>query len=319
MTLSFISTNKTEGENPMIAPHRSETVCNRIVLRCFSVVFLFFLAGCSTARLEQFSQFAATGQAYTVALPKVLDVALQSTIEANSSELIETRDKITDPGERANKLAASDTEIRRRAQAFQAIKTQTFLLGAYFTGIAALAESDAGEGLAKSTQNAADALAKISKDVAELQIGKAPIKDVLGDVVPIVVAAFQRAKLEQVLKATAESVGRSIDIHIALLAQLGIVIRDEQEVAIGTTKLNEVDRQYRDAGALPGNWKARRAELLLEQARLGELEEALKAAQKLKLAFIDLVENESSSATLALLLQDIQRLISLAERITGKS
>jgi hypothetical protein len=290
-----------------------------MILRCCPIVLLFFLASCSTARLEQFSQFAATGQTYTVALPKVLDVALQSTIEANSSELIEIRNTITDPNERVEKLAAMDKEIQRRAEAFQAIKTQTNLLGAYFTGIAALAESDAGEGLAKSTQNAADALAKISKDAATLKIGEAPVKDVLGDGVPIVVAAFQRAKLEQVLKATAESVGRSIDIHVALLDQLGVVIRNEQEVAIGITKLAEVDRKYRDPGALPETWKARRAELLLQQARLGELEEALKAAQKLKLAFVDLVENKSSSASLTLLLQDIQRLISLAERISGKS
>ena len=303
----------------MIALYRSGAVCNCIMLRCFSIVLLFFLASCSTARLGQFSQFAATGRTYTVALPKVLDVALQSTIEANSSELVETRDKITDPNERANMLAASDKEIHRRAQAFQAIKTQTNLLGAYFTGLAALAESDAGEGLAKSTQDAADALAKISKDAATLKIGEAPVKDVLGDVVPIVVAAFKRAKLEKVLKATAESVGRSIDIHVALLDQLGVVIRGEQEVVIGITKLREVDRKYRDAGALPETWKTRRAELLLEQARLGELEEALKAAQKLKLAFVDLVENENSSTSLTLLLQDIQRLISLAERISGKS
>lgn len=302
----------------MIALYRSEAICNRIMLRCFSIVLLFFLTSCATARLEQFSQFAATGQTYTVALPKVLDVALQSTIEANSSELVETRDKITDPAERANQLAASDEEIHRRAQAFQAIKSQTTLLGAYFTGIAALAESDTGEGIAKSTQNAADALAKVSKDAATLKIGEAPLKDVLGDVVPIVVAAFQRSKLEQVLKATAESVGRSIDIHVALLDQLGIVIRGEQAVVIGITKLKEVDRKYRDAGALPENWKARRAELLLEQARLGELGEALKAAQKLKLAFVDLVENKSSSISLTLLLQDIQRLISLSERISGK-
>jgi len=303
----------------MIALYRTGAVCNRIMLRCFSIVLLLFLASCSTARLGQFSQFAATGQIYTVALPKVLDVALQSTIEANSSELVETREKITDPKERADKLAASDKEIQRRAQAFQAIKTQTNLLGAYFTGLAALAESDAGEGLAKSTQDAADDLAKISKVAATLKIGEAPVKDVLGDVVPIVVAAFQRAKLEQVLKATAESVGRSIDIHVALLDQLGVAIRGEQAVAIGITKLKEVDRKYRDAGALPEKWKARRAELLLEQARLGELGEALKAAQKLKLAFVDLVENKSSSASLTLLLQDIQRLISLAERISGKS
>jgi hypothetical protein len=76
------------------------------------VVLLLFLASCSTARLEQFSQFAATGQTSTVALPKVLDVALQSPIEANSSELIETRNRITDQNERADMLAASDKEIR---------------------------------------------------------------------------------------------------------------------------------------------------------------------------------------------------------------
>lgn len=303
----------------MTALFRSGATCNRVMLRCFPLLLLFFLASCSTARLGQFSQFAATGQTYTTALPKVLDVALQSTIEANSSELVDIRNKIKTPKERADKLAKADEEIHRRAQAFNAIKTQTNLLGAYFTGLAALAESDAGEGLAKSTQDTADALAKISKDAATLKISASPVEDVLAGVAPIVVAAFQQAKLEQVLKATAESVGRSIDIHVTLLDQLGVVIRDEQAVAIGITKLEEVDRKYRDVGALPKKWKARRAELLLEQVSLGEMEEALKAAQKLKLAFVDLIENKSSSASLTILLQDIQKLISLAERISAKN
>ncbi|MFH0793241.1 MAG: hypothetical protein V2A74_04335 [bacterium] len=302
----------------MTALDRSGAAYNRITLRCVSIALLLFLAGCSTVRLEQFSQFAAAGQTYTAALPKLLDIALQSTIEASSTELIEIRGQISDPDERANILDASDKEIRRRVQAFQVIKTQTNLLGAYFMGLAALAESDAGEGIAKSTLDAAEALDKIGKGAATLKIGEAPVKDVLGDIVPIVVAAFNRARLEEVLETTAESVGRSIDIHIALLEQLSVVIRGEQEVVLGTTKLKEVDRKYRDAGALPAKWKTRRAELLLKQARLGELEEALKAAQKLKLAFVDLVENENSSTSLTLLLQDMQRLTSLAELISGK-
>jgi hypothetical protein len=301
----------------MFGQHRSGDICNRITLRCFPILLFIFLASCSSARLGQFSQFAATGQMYTEALPKVLDVALQSTIEASSAELVEIRNKITDPNERANALAASDKEIYRRAQAFQAIKTQTTLLGDYFIGIAALAESDAGEGLVKSTQSVADALATLSKSAAEFKVGDAPVKDVLGDVVPIVVDNFRRLKLEQVLKATAESVGRSIDIHIALIDQLSNVIRSEQEVAIGIVKLNEVDRKYASAAELPANWNARRSELLLERAKLGELEEALKAAKKLKLAFVDLVENKRSSASLTLILQDVERLISLAERISG--
>jgi hypothetical protein len=288
------------------------------MLGCLALVLLPFLTSCA-ARLGQFSQFAATGQTYAVALPAVLDVALQSTIDANSSELIAGRDNIRDRKERADELGKSDDEIRRRARAFQAIKTQTHLLGAYFTGIAALAESDAGAGLGKSTADAADALARISQDAAALQIGTASVKDALGEGVPIVVAAFKHARLEAVLKGTAESVGRSLDIHIALLDRLGEVIRGEQEVAIRNTKLVEIDRKYTEDGALPKRWKERRAELLLQEARLGELEEALQAAQKLKLAFVALVENQKPTASLTLLLQDVQRLISLAERISGES
>lgn len=207
--------------------YRSNAVFNRLMLRCLLIALLFFLAGCSTARLGQFSQFAAAGQAYTTALPKVLDIALQSTIEANSYELIDTRLKMT-PEQRRCRLEEFDEEIGRRAQAFQTIKAQTNLLSAYFTSLAALAESDADEDIAKSTQDAADALAKVSKDVAALKIGKAPAKDVIGQGVPIVVAAFRQAKLEKVLKATVGSVGLSIDIHIALLEHLRVVVLDDQ-------------------------------------------------------------------------------------------
>jgi hypothetical protein len=286
--------------------------------RC-SVLPLLLLAACSTARLEQFSQFAATGQTYTTALPKVLDLALESTIAANSSELVETRKLIKDGSERAKNLNDSDKEIQVRAEAFRTIKAQTNLLGNYFTALAALAGSDAGDGLAKSAQDAAQALSQISESASTLTIGKAPVKDVLGAAVPIAVAGFQRAKLEKVLKDTAGSVGRSIDVHVALLDRLGVVIREEQAVLMGNKMLKEVGRIYRDEGDLPDDWEARRAELLLKQSRLGELEEALKAAQKLKLAFVDLVENRRSSASLPLLLQDIQTLMALAERISGKS
>lgn len=286
--------------------------------RCF-VLPLFLLAACSTARLDQFSQFAATGQTYTAALPKVLDLALESTIAASSSELVETRKMITDPNERSQNLSDSDQVILERAEAFRTIKAQTHLLGNYFTALAALAGSDAGDGLARSAQDAAAALSEVSESAANLKIGKAPVKDVLGAAVPVAVAGFRRAKLEKVLQDTAGSVGRSIDVHVALLDRLGAVIRDEQAVVKGNKRLKDVGRTYRAAGDLPKDWESRRAELLLEQARLGELEEALKAAQKLKLAFVDLVENRSSSASLPLLLQDIQTLITLAERISGKS
>jgi len=288
-----------------------------ILKRC-SVAPLLLLAACSSARLDQFSQFAAIGQTYTTALPKVLDVALQSTIEANSAELAGARELIQNPNERAVNLNAFDEEIQRRGKAFRTIEAQTNLLGSYFTALAGLANSDAGDGLAKSAQDAADALAGVSDKVSDLKIGGASVKDVLGDAVPMAVAAFRRAKLEKVLKETAGSVGRSIDIHVALLDRLSLVIHDEQAVALRNTKLTEVDRKYVREGDLPDDWKSRRAELLLEQARLGELEEALKAAQKLKLAFVDLVENKTSSASMPLLLRDLQKLVSLAERISGK-
>lgn len=292
-----------------------------------SVVAMAFLSACSAndARLAQFDRFAAAGQSYSKSIVTLMDASVDTVLSTDSADLRTVRKNNPDPEERKAFLLELDELMRDRMAILSAIKRSTKLLSAYFNSLAALSNDEEGakaveleNGIAASASKLGVELAKFANDFG----GKASsdnAKTLLDSAVPVAVRTYRRAKLDKVLEETAPSVGEAIDIHSALLIELGDQITAEKRLANEVAYTVDVVTPYKSQGSLPGNWDQTRKTHLLEEFSIVQLEEALNASSQMKQAFLALVENRADGPSFDLILQDIRDLAVFAAQFSDQT
>ncbi len=292
--------------------HRSAIVVKRAAWAWLIIVLGVVMAGCPSARLAQFDRFATAGTAYTRSIHTLLDASVRTSVEADNRVLLMSRELVSDPDFRREALNDHDDVTKARMRVMADVGRHTRLLENYFLAIAALATRDQATSLGESATGFANALGALNKDLATEKIGDQSVADFLGQAVAIVVASRQRAFLDEVLEDTADTVGRSIDVHGAVLEAVRAQLLADLELIADDYRERLIAAPFVGADALPEDWGQRRADWLDRNVTIAELDQAISASHKLKLAFVALVENKLDSDALALMIQDIQRLAGLA-------
>ena len=274
------------------------------------------LAACSTARVNQFKQFAEAGIAYVEAVDALTRVAAGASVDADSAVLARTRSAVPQD-DRARTVLEHNKLLKQRIEILADLRQHARLLGAYFVSLGAMtdpgAPAEAGEAAARFVES----LGAVGSRLRTARVGDLAVDDFTGIVVEISVANFRQAQLERELRLRAPILARELDLqHAAMRAvvealatDIGVVLRHEEQTDI-------VD-PFRGNAKLPKTWAKRRREILTATTAVASADAAAAAALKLGEAFTALAENRFGAVEYLAVMTEIRRTLDLIAAIRG--
>jgi hypothetical protein len=255
--------------------------------------------------------------AYSGAIDALTLEAANAAIDADSAVLARARDAI-DAEERTRTVLEHNDLLKQRVAVLRDLQRHADLLRDYFLVLGAMAGSDAPAGLGAAAGQVLSSMEVVSGRLRDARVGDAPISDFSGSVVRISVARFQRAVLEQELKARAALLERELDLQHAALQAIAGEMSADLEAVLGQQELVEVIDPYRSATTnLPRTWTRRRREILTATAAVESAGTAAEAAASLKRSFVALAENRYTLSDFRALMADVNEILTLLERVRG--
>jgi hypothetical protein len=277
---------------------------------------MFLMTGCSsTARVNQFQQFAEAGMRYADSVGTLTEAAGKAAIDADSMVLAKTRPK--DSEKRALKILEHNKLMKERLSLLGNVRRHALLLKSYFASLASLASSDAPSGIGTATEGLVDSMGQLSGKIKKSKVGDLSVSQFSGKVVTIAVANFRRAALEKELKARAPVLEQELDIQQAALRAIADQIKIDLQANLQQMESKEVVLPYRNSKSLSSSWSKKRYKILTTHISLASAEAAADAAKRLKLSFVALLENRFGMTEMQALIKDIDEIISLVEAVKG--
>lgn len=173
---------------------------------CAGVLVALIVAGCGTASVNRAQTVASAGNAYVDILNKVNETALDESITfaANVLPSLPRDDKT---------LNDRTAEMRDRARMVGEAKSYFDTLGAYFFGLAALAQADESEEPGKAVSSLADTLKKEPFGITVSDEKKAAVSGLT----KYIIAQKHAAAVEKALRRDAETVGFALAVSEEIL------------------------------------------------------------------------------------------------------
>ena len=296
-----------------------------IVRRLVGIVLAVNLAGCATtARINQFRQFAEIGRQQQVAVTGVVDQTIMTNIDANSREILDTRDALPNAGwGKLNPDEIMETQnaaVIDTTHQLAAIKRHSALLDRYFQSLAALSDYD-GSAIAASTEATVGALSALSPRLEAMKAGDVTLPKAAAAIAPIIVNNIKAGALERELKRNADTINHELELQERLLTFLSQLITRDRDLLAQNQIMVDLAEPYGDLSKpLPGSWIGTRREILIAQASASE--PAAKAAEltaKMRLTFVTMCEGKASPEDLASYTSDLSKLLTLVEVLQSDS
>lgn len=286
----------------------------RLVFLLFSLLF----TSCVTSRVNQFASFADAGKLYLTAVDGLLQETGRVAIDTDSEILLKDRDLFSEE-ERGNKYLERTKSLKAYMETLQELRTHTFLLNDYFTALGKLAGTEAPSSLGNQVSAVIKSLESIHPRLENASFGSASVKDFMGASVPLVIAAFRNQKLEAELRRNAPVIERELELQQAMVAALAAQLRFDMELLINQKEFSQVMMPFVNQVVVGDPWKAKRREVFTTYLSLDSVNKAQDAANSLKTAFLDLLENKTGPEGIEPLFSDIRTLISVVEMLRKKS
>ncbi|MFV1987926.1 MAG: hypothetical protein ACC682_11655 [Gemmatimonadota bacterium] len=285
-----------------------------------------FGAACASggARVARFDAFAEAGTQFADAVPAVLDASFEGAVATSSLALEQARpgllllpDSVRETV-MLEQLQQNDADLVTRLETLRDVKRHARLLREYFVALQALAQTGAeSSGLTDVTGGFVEALATVAPSIGEATIGGQPVSELLPPVVDFAVTSFQSQVLEDELRRNAGAIERELALQVAFLTAVAETMASDYELVFAADDLDRIRTPYVRAGSLPRSWSDRRLGSFRRQSALSSVDAASRAAERLRTAFIQLVENRIDQATIAALFIDIHGMLTFVEVATG--
>jgi hypothetical protein len=277
--------------------------------------FVVGVAGCGTTQtVQEADSLAAAGIAFADAVPAVLDESFVLSVTAASLVLAQGRADVP-AAVRSQQLQSQDALLTERLSILRDLKRHALLLRSYFVALRGISQTDAASGISAETENLVARLADLRPEIAAAQIGGTPVNDLIQPAVDLAVGAYQNAILTRELEARGEAIEREIEVQRAVLAAIRDQMIADRELQIQVEERNPLFFQYVDEGPLPDDWADRRIAALRRVVEVQSYDAAEQAATSLHQSWIAFVENRLDPATLALLLRDVDDMLTLVETL----
>jgi len=283
---------------------------------CFLLPVVLVLGACSTARVNQFKQFAEAGIAYVEAVDALTREAAVASVNADSAVLARTRSAVPQD-DRARTVLEHNQLLRQRIAILADLRQHAGLLGAYFVSLGAMTDPDAPAEIGEAAAQFVESLGVVGGRLRAARVGDLAVDDFTGTVVEIAVANFRQAQLERELRLRAPILARELDLqHAAMRAvveamatDIGVVLRHEEQ--------SDVVDPFRGNAKLPKTWAKRRREILIATTAVASADAAAVAALKLGEAFAALAENRFGAVEYLAVMGEIRRTLDLIAAVRG--
>jgi hypothetical protein len=286
--------------------------------RCCLVLLLMalVLAGCSTARVNQFKQFAEAGIAYVEAVDALTREAAAASVNADSAVLARTRSAVP-KDDRARTVLEHNQLLKQRIEILADLRQHAGLLGAYFVSLGAMTDPDAPAEFGEAAAQFVESLGVVGGRLRTARVGDMAIADFTGTVTEIAVANFRQAQLERELRLRAPILARELDLQHAAMqavveamaADIGVVLRYHEQT--------DVVDPFRGNAKLPKTWAKRRREILTATTAVASADAAALAARKLGEAFTALAEGRFGAGEYLAVMGEIRRTLDLIAAVRG--
>lgn len=296
----------------------------------FSWIALLPFAGCATAKVDRFAQFAATGTDYTTAMGALLESAGETLVDADSYQLI--GDRASGPVSAAE-FQQHDESLREPLRDIRLIQRQTDVLGQYFQALASSVSSaknapaqltDHLNDLASSVQGLVQAVGStglFKRDVSLVQDSSQLVETVADDAGKLVVKGVEDHRLKKELKAHKEIIVRALRQQQAALVSISGILEKAQTVVDGYTYQQNVVQPFLSSAPLPLDWMQTRQAELTSYGVPEAIQSAWSAAASLGLAWAQLLSatfGDSEAQTLSASVETLKASLAVASR-NGKA
>lgn len=249
------------------------------------------LSGCSTVDLQRGKDLSSAGVAYSQATSALIDVAVNSMIDADSEahvrtklpQQVLTRPEYT-PEELGEKLKESDSGLISNTAQLLTLKASIGSIEAYFKGLQSLADNPQSDTTASAVSTLADrvnalngALKKTEGGVVELVISESQ-KTALSGLAKLVADQIHAKKVGNALKRDAKIIGEAILLQEEIL--------NFAEKVIAGDLNSKANRFYVDSVRVPfekqiinEKWVGDRR-VYIKSIATGQVSEAIKSARE---------------------------------------
>jgi hypothetical protein len=272
-----------------------------------------FAAGCATTNVERAKDLSSAGVSYARATTAVIDLAIDSSIDADSgSTVLATRAPVIGtPDERKTELEESDRGLIEGVVRYTELRSSIGALEAYFLALQALANGSQAD----ATEVAVNALAARINSLNGTLGNKVPLSGeqakALVGLSKLVAVQVHGAVVGRVLQRDAELIGKAI-----LLQQLTLRTA-ERDITTGIKGENnrfyvaKVLTPYQ-LGTIDAEWVDSRRKYIKVQA-LGQSLDTVKTAQaaaaQMQATWQKILSGEFSAAELAASLKETDELL----------
>jgi len=272
-----------------------------------------FAAGCATTNVDRAKDLSSAGVSYARATTAVIDLAIDSSIDADSgSTVLATRAPVIGtPDERKTELEESDRGLIEGVVRYTELRSSIGALEAYFLALQALANGSQAD----ATEVAVNALAARINSLNGTLGNKVPLSGeqakALVGLSKLVAVQVHGAVVGRVLQRDAELIGKAI-----LLQQLTLRTA-ERDITTGIKGENnrfyvaKVLTPYQ-LGTIDAEWVDSRRKYIKVQA-LGQSLDTVKTAQaaaaQMQATWQKILSGEFSAAELAASLKETDELL----------
>ncbi len=274
------------------------------------------LAACSTARVNQFKQFAEAGIAYVEAVDALTREAAGASVDADSAILARTRSAVPQD-DRARTVLEHNQLLKQRIEILADLRQHAGLLGAYFVSLGAMTDPDTPAEVGDAAAQFVESLGVVGGRLRTARVGDLAVADFTGRVTEIAVANFRQAQLERELRLRAPILERELDLQHAAMQVVVEAMATDIGVLLQYQEQTDVVDPYRGNAKLPKTWAKRRREILIASTAVASADAAALAAGKLGEAFAALAEGRFGAGEYLAVMGEIRRTLDLIAAVRG--
>jgi len=276
------------------------------------------LGGCASVAVERAKDLSSAGIQYAQATAKVIDVASDAAVDADSDTQVITKPRPPvsqqQQDQRAVQLEQIDTQLVKTISLYATLKRSVLAVEAYFKALQELANGSQAEATGDAVKSVADRVNGLS-DALEKGAGKplltsAQVSAIAG-LAKVVATQVHGAKVAKALERDAPTIGRALALQERVLELAGDDIRNNLTKSNNQFYLTKVKNPYLK-GEIDGNWADNRRTYLRVRA-LGQTDAAVSSAQvaakQMQIVWERILSGEYSAKELTAMLKDTEDLL----------
>jgi hypothetical protein len=254
------------------------------------LVAMFCLVGCASVEVQRGKDLASAGVQYSTATAALVDVAIDSMIDADSEALVRSklpaaalRKPAFTPDKLRERLAKSNEGLVQNAKLYLSLRASLVTVQDYFKALQTLADNPQSETTASAVSTIADRVNAINKAVKDASALDKPLisdaqKTALSGLAKLVAEQVHGAMVGAELKRDAPIIGEALLLQEKLLENAETVILAALKDENTRFYIDKVQRPF-EKQEIGDAWIADR-KTYLKAIAIGETSEALKTSRE---------------------------------------